>query len=94
MTSACSALRAYAAPSERAGKADVIAAVRSLDSMVAKSMFNRDKLVGMLETLLREVTVVAKSKGHDDVASASTDMKKLLGQYRSHSGNPLDDYVE
>jgi hypothetical protein len=94
VTSSCSTLRAYAAPSESAGKADVVAAVRSLDSMVARSMFNRDKLVGMLDTLLRMVQTVARSKGHEDVVRASSEMQALLKEYRSHPCKPQLDYVE
>lgn len=94
VTQSCRILHAYANPKETVDNADILDAMRSLDSMVARSLFNRDKLVGMLDGLLNDVKEAARCKSHGDVVSVSTDMRKLLAQYKSHSGKPLDDYVE
>ncbi len=94
VTPTCRILRIYTG--NRKVKADsVVAAVESLDSMVAKSLFNRDNLVGALQAVLREVEGAAETRFDDGVAASASKMRKVLDEYRSRPLKPIaHDWVE
>ncbi len=62
-------------------RAQVVADITAMDGMVAVTIFNRTKLVGLLKTMLTEVARKAGEKNEVEVGAAAAGMIKILSEY-------------